>query len=246
MRRLVVTDERQLLAEGERWTPGVGGATWALLGVVGVSVATVSADPFVIVAVVLLVTGLTCTRRFAWKRAWRLVVRMKWFYLSLLVFYGIWPSGSGGVAAGLGEAGVRILALVLVVLLVVWLTERFPRALLVRSLGLLLRGPRGFPGSWGERFALRLFLALEYFESDRAAVEVRRGSLAGSRKARVQAVYDWLVERLERALAGGWDDTGLERTRDQTITPSMESAPTAAVIWLWAGVLMAWAAWWGL
>ena len=221
-------------------------ATWALLGVLGVSVAMMSADPFVILAVVLVVTGLTCARPFAWKRAWRFAVRMKWFYLSLLVFYGIWPSGSGGLAAGLGEAGTRVLALVLVVLLVVWLTERFSRTLLVRSLGVLLGGPRGVLGSWGERFALRLFLALEYFESDRAAIEAHRGSLAGSRRARVQAVHEWLVERLERALAGEWHNAGSERSRDQTITPRAAAVPTTAVIWLWAGVLIVWAVWWGL
>ena len=168
----------------------------------------------------------------------RLALRLKWFYLSLAVFYGLWPSESGGWALGLQEAGWRIAALMLVVVLVVWLTGRFSRLALVAALGALLGGPRQMLGGWGERFASRLFLALALFEDERAAVEQRRAGLRGSRRARLHEVREWLVVRLDRALEGAvetrWETAGVVDASGDKPTP------WGGLAWLWAGVIFVW------
>lgn len=232
----------ELPTESEPHSPGVVLAVWALLGVLAASTALVSAEPRVLVVMAALVGGLAWPGGFAWGRAGRLILRMKWFYLSLLVFYGLWPMEGGNLAAGLQEAGTRILALVLVLLLVVWLTERFSRPVLVRSLGLVLGGPWQVFGAWGERFARRLFLALIYFEGDRPAIKARRDALGGARKARLEAVREWLVQRLDQALSGEWgaEDGPAEHGHG----PENRAVPWTPVIGLWAGVLAAWLTWW--
>ncbi len=215
---------------------------WGLLGVLGASAVLVTALPWVLAVIAAVVLGLAAAEGLPWRRAGRLILRMKWFYLSLLVFYGLWPTEGESLAAGLLEAGGRILALVLVLFLVVWLTEHFPRTVLVRSLGRLLGGPRQMLGGWGERFSGRLFLALALFESERPSVEARRAGLDGSRRNRLRAVHEWLVVQLDRALTGGGP-----------MQPSADTQEPAAGTWLrsdwpvvvlWAGVIAAWVAWW--
>ena len=212
----------------------------ALLAVVAASAALVTAEPAVVLVLALVAAGLTARRGFPWRRAGRMLWRLKWFYLSLVLFYGLWPSG-GAFATGLAEAGWRILALMLVVLLVVWLTERFPRAVLVQALGSILSGPRQASGG-GRRFAQRLFLALELFERERPLLERRRGALVGPRRERLAAVRDWLVERLDRALAG---DVGpLEGAATNAAVPgTVPWSLMAGVAWVWSGAGAAWALW---
>lgn len=213
---------------------------WGLLGVLGASAVLVTAEVGVLAVISAMIFGLALMDGLDWKRAGRLILRMKWFYLSLLVFYGLWPPMGGGWVVGLEEALVRILALILVLLLVVWLTEHFPRSVLVRSLGALLGGPRQRLGGWGDRFARRLFLALSVFEHDRPALEARRAGLGGSRRARLRAVREWLIERLDRALSGNCGSLPMD------VDP-MEPEPIASgwpVMALWVGVVAAWAVWW--
>lgn len=219
----------------------VGTAIAALLAVLVASAVLVTAEPAVVLVLVLVAAGLTARPGFPWRRAGRMLWRLKWFYLSLVLFYGLWPSG-GALATGLAEAGWRILALMLVVLLVVWLTERFPRAVLVQALGAVLSGPRRAFGPGGQRFAQRLFLALELFERERPLLEQRRGALVGPRRVRLAAVREWLVERLDRALAG---DVGpLEgASSSAAVTATAPWTLIAGVVWVWSGAGAAWALW---
>lgn len=214
----------------------------ALLAVLAASAALLTVEPGAVLAMALVTFGLVSRRGFPWRRAGRMLWRLKWFYLSLVVFYGLWPTGSGA-AMGLAEAGWRIVALMQVVALVVWLTERFPRAVLVQALGALLAGPRQAFGPGGQRFAQRLFLALELFERERPLLEQRRSTLVGPGRVRLAVVRDWLVEGLDRALAG---DVGpLEGSA--TEAAARGTAPlalVAGVVWVWLGAAAAWALWW--
>ncbi len=209
----------------------------ALLGVLGVSAALVPAGPLAVAVAGVVAGGLALTG-LDWGRVGRLVLRLKWFYLSLLVFYGLWPTGSGDWVTGLQEAGWRIVALMLVVVLVVWLTGRFPRPALVRALGGILSGPRQVLGRWGERFARRLFLALAIFEGERSALEQRRAGLRGVRRARLAQVREWLVLRLDQALAGS-GDVAADIPAESGI-PLGGRIPKGALVWLWAGVVAVW------
>lgn len=221
----------------------VTAAALAILGVLGASAALVPAAPPVVGMVAVLASGLALGGGVDGRRVGRLVLRLKWFYLSLAVFYGVWPTGSGGWVPGLQEAGCRIAALMLVVVLVVWLTGRFPRFALVRALGALLSGPRQVFGGWGERFARRLFLALSLFEGDREEIEQRRAGLQGSRRVRLHQVREWLVRRLDEALAGA-PERRMEAAGVDAANGDWR-VPRGALAWLWAGVFLVWVMWLG-
>ncbi|MGM0553614.1 MAG: hypothetical protein ACQETK_07440 [Pseudomonadota bacterium] len=215
---------------------------FALLGVLLASAVLVSARPDVVLVLAVVATGLVWPA-FPWRRAWRFVARLKWFYLSLLVFYGLWPVRGEDWIAGLGEAGWRILALVLVVILVVWLTDRFSRHALARALGTLLGDWPGRPPGGGRRFARRLFLALEWFEHDRGAIEARRAALRGGWRERLLAAREWLVVRLDQALSG--DAPVAVSPGEGGALPSQAGGGGTpgrgiAVAWLWTGMSLAW------
>ncbi|WP_026148198.1 hypothetical protein [Thioalkalivibrio sp. HL-Eb18] len=228
----------------EQETAGLA-SLWALPAVLLVSVALATAKPAVVLAVLVGAAGLVWLGPFAWRRCGRLLWRLKWFYLSLLVFFGVWPveAQGGSALAGLSEAAWRIGALALVVVLVVWLTERFSREELASALSSLLAGPRGCFGAWGTRFSQRLFLALALFESDRVNTECEREQLRGGWRERLQAARDWLIVRLDRALsgdvpapAGGEFNQGMAGVR---------KGGARAVVWLWmVAVAGGWIAWW--
>ena len=223
---------------------GAGGRLplFALLGVLLASAALVSARPGVVLVLVVVAAGLAWPA-FPWRRAWRFVARLKWFYLSLLVFYGLWPVRGDDWMSGLGEAAWRILALVVVVLLVVWLTDRFSRDALARALGTLLGDWPGRGPGIGWRFARRLFLALELFEQDRGAIEARRAALRGGWRERLMGAREWLVVRLDQALAGAAPEARVPGADGPVATGAPESVSVGcgiAVVWLWAGMLLAW------
>ena len=209
--------------------PAIG----ALGAVLLLSGAVLTASPVAVsvtVPALLLAPGL---RAFPWERALRMWWRMKWFYLSLALFFGLWPV-DGGTAAGLLEAATRIVALMLVVLAVVWLTDRYARTELVPALGSVLGGRRGSALGAGHSFARRLFLALEAFERDRAGIEARRGRLSGDRRARVDAVREWLVQRLDAALDPALDPAEREQPAPGSPMPVREDR--------WRGVETGWMA----
>ncbi|WP_018868673.1 MULTISPECIES: hypothetical protein [unclassified Thioalkalivibrio] len=218
---------------------------WALPAVLLLSAMLATAKPVVVLAVLLGVAGLVWAGPFAWERCGRLLWRLKWFYLSLLVFFGVWPveTPEGPALAGLIEAFWRIGALALVVVLVVWLTERFSRGELVRALSSFLAGPRGCFGGWGERFAQRLFLALALFESDRVDIEREREGLRGGWRERLHGARDWLIVRLDRALSGEVPELATDAFTGRSSTVPQGGA--GAVVWLWiVAVAVGGLAWW--
>jgi len=143
------------------------------------------------------------------RRGLALAWRLKWFFLSLLFFFGWLYPGAGPWGwdrlrpspEGLADAGVRIAALVLVVCWVAWLTAVFERSAQIRGLArcLLLLRPLGVRG---EVFAQRLFLALDGFEAQRADYLEFRKRVQGSRLGLLRAGREFLVTRLDDALAG--------------------------------------------
>ncbi|WP_018863882.1 hypothetical protein [Thioalkalivibrio sp. ARh3] len=218
---------------------------WALPAVLLVSVSLATAKPVVVLAVLVGAAGLIWVGPFAWRRCGRLLWRLKWFYLSLLVFFGVWPVDAqvDSALSSLVEALWRIGALALVVVLVVWLTERFSRGELVRALSSFLAGPGGCFGTWGERFAQRLFLALALFESDRVDIERERGMLRGGWRERLQGARDWLIVRLDRALSGDVRAPAIDASAGRRRMPPHGGA--GAVVWLWmVAVAVGAMAWW--
>lgn len=184
---------------------------------------------------------------YPWRRAWALIWRLKWFYLSLLVFFG-WMHPSVAVDSshrwlpapeGLADAGTRIAALMLLVGWVVWLTSAFDRVTQIAGLTRWLVPLRPL-GIRGEAFAGRLFLALADFESHHASYRAFRAARAGGRWDRLKAGKEFLVRQLEHALAGDGvrDDQALA-------SPSAERAAgdrplpllVGQVGLLWAAVL---------
>lgn len=92
------------------------------------------------------------------------VMRLRWLFLGILVLYLVFPPVVGAwqqeLLAGLAEAGKRILALVLIVVLVQLLFSMNSREQVLAGLLWLLR-PFAGAGLPVERFALRLMLVME-------------------------------------------------------------------------------------
>lgn len=147
--------------------------------------------------------------RYPWRRALALAWRLKWFYLSLVFFFGWLHPDAGGAgwarvvpsAVGLGEAAVRIAALILIVAWVTWLTTVFDRAAQIRGLTRWLDLLRPL-GLRGEVFAQRLFLVLDAFEARQLEYRAVRDRFRGQRWGRLQAGREFLIAGLDQALSG--------------------------------------------
>jgi hypothetical protein len=182
------------------------------------------------------------------RRGLALAWRLKWFFLSLLFFFGWMDPGAGPWGwdrlrpspQGLADAGVRIGALVLVVCWVSWLTAAFERTAQVRGLARWLSLLRPL-GVRAEVIAERLFLALDYFEAQRRDYLEFRLRVQGARFGLLRVGREFLITRLDDALAGaapqmrqaaGLEGGDLRRTR--TATPLV-----GQVLLLWLAALLA-------
>lgn len=177
-------------------------------------------------------------------RGLALAWRLKWFFLSLLFFFGWMDPGAGPWGwdrlrpspEGLADAGVRIGALVLVVCWVAWLTAVFERTAQVRGLTRWLSLLRPL-GVRAEVIAERLFLALDYFEAQRRDYLEFRMRVQGTRFGLLRAGKEFLITRLDDALVGA---------APQVPAPEAERLrplPTATrLVWqvllLWLAVLL--------
>lgn len=146
---------------------------------------------------------------FRWRRFSMLAWRMKWVFLSLLVFYG-WlgssPEAEGAAGFlpaldGLHGAALRIAALLLVIGWVVWLTTVFDISSQAGGLHRWI-APLGAIGFRVERFSTRLFLALRYFEDGQGDFRRVVCEDGRTRRGRVGAAREFLVERLSGVLSG--------------------------------------------
>jgi hypothetical protein len=220
-------------------------ASLAIAGVLAMSATLVSPTsaglaPGFLALIVLLAAG-----RWPLRRGLRLAWRLKWFLLSLLVFFG-WFSPEAGAAGweravpslqGLGDAGLRIAALLLVVFWVAWLTSAFDREVQIQGLSrwLVLLRPLGVRG---DVFARRLFLALDLFEAQQDEYRRFRPRARGSRWGRLKAGREFLIERLDQSLSG---DATLPE--DGGVAGSPPGRRTGGVLWqvslLWLAVLAA-------
>ncbi|MFO8003998.1 hypothetical protein [Thioalkalivibrio sp.] len=181
------------------------------------------------------------------RRGLALAWRLKWFFLSLLLFFGWMDPGAGPWGwdrlrpspEGLGDAGVRIGALVLVVCWVAWLTAAFERTAQIRGLArwLSLLRPLGLRA---EVVAERLFLALDYFEAQRRDYLEFRLRVQGTRFGLLRAGREFLITRLDAALAGA---SPRIRQSDAPERERLRPLPTGArlvgqVLLLWLAVLL--------
>ncbi|WP_296756333.1 hypothetical protein [Thioalkalivibrio sp.] len=191
---------------------------------------------------------LTLTGACPLRRGLALAWRLKWFFLSLLFFFGWWYPGAGPWGwerllpspEGLSEAAMRIAALVLIVCWVAWLTGVFDRNAQIQGLArwLSLLRPLGLRG---EVFANRLFLALDYFEAQRADYLEFRERIRGSRRGRLKAGREFLISGLEGALAGA-APAGRQAMPGETGTGKSQDAAgelSWQVALLWIAVLVA-------
>jgi hypothetical protein len=206
-------------------------AALAIAGVVLLSATLFAPAPAVLlpgwVALLLLVLAGQCP----WRRWLRLAWRLKWFHLSLLIFYGLLHPGAGGSGGepllGLQEAGLRIAALVMIVGWVVWWSRAFVPAAQVRGIAVWLR-PLGLRG---ERFARRLFLALRLYEE--AGRQGRVVPAGGSGRAGwLRAAREVLIDRLDRALDPAGMPPAVGGTTEQGGPPVRCRACALGLLWV--------------
>lgn len=216
-------------------------AMMSVAGVVVMSALLVNPVAPVLFPSLAVLSLLVAAGSFPLRTAAALSWRLKWFLLSLLLFFGWWYPGVAVVGweralpsfQGLFEAVVRIAALLVVVCWVAWLTHAFDRERQVVGLSrwLALLRPLGLRG---DVFARRLFLALHYFQLQHHAYRAFRQPIDGSRWRRLRAARELLIGGLDRALAGA------EPQGSGAQTPAA-SAPAAAPDWqvflLWVAVV---------
>ncbi|TVP81481.1 MAG: hypothetical protein EA346_05200 [Thioalkalivibrio sp.] len=225
-----------------------GLASLAVAGIVLMSSVLVNPMAPALVPGFLALGILTLTGACPLRRGLALAWRLKWFFLSLLFFFGWWYPGAGPWGwerllpspEGLSEAAMRIAALVLIVCWVAWLTGVFDRNAQIQGLArwLSLLRPLGLRG---EVFANRLFLALDYFEAQRADYLEFRERIRGSRRGRLKAGREFLISGLEGALAGA-APAGRQAMPGETGTGKSQDAAgelSWQVALLWIAVLVA-------
>lgn len=217
----------------------------AVAGVVVISALLVNPVAAVLLPSLAALMLLVAAGSFPLRRALALAWRLKWFLLSLLLFFG-WLYPGGGEAAweralpsfrGLLEATIRITALLVVVCWVAWLTHAFDRERQVVGLSrwLTLLRPFGFRG---DAFARRLFLALDYFQAQHQAYRTFRQQVDGSRWTRLQAGREFLIVGLDRALAGAEPLPVGPSPPAAAVPVARATAPEWQVLLLWVAVAM--------
>lgn len=112
------------------------------------------------------------------RAAWPFIRRLRWFFVSILILYGLFGAGSAGGGVhfswpGLGEGLVRVGALAAIAAAVSLLLQTTSRDDLFRAIYFLAAVlPLG--RAIRARLALRITLTLDALEQVRAAWEVRR------------------------------------------------------------------------
>ena len=202
--------------------------------------------PRVLCAFALLTVGYAWLNSVPVKLAGRMLSRLRWFFLSLLVIYGwftpgrpLWP-GTSGLAAmapsieGLLAGAERIAALAAIVLGVNLLLRSTSREQLLSAIYGLAR-PLAVFGGVRERLAVRMMLVIEALDGTRELVigrlAARNRSVTGLRAAG-ELTSDLLIEIMQRAEA----DAGEVRV--------IADCPAPAAQWgypllLWLGFYLA-------
>lgn len=145
--------------------------------------------------------------------AWRMLRRLRWFFLSLLIVYGwftaapsapdtLWFHALLPAASGLLAGGERVLALVFIVYAVLVLLRTSTREELLQAVYGLAR-PLGPLGLAPERLALRLVLVMDEVEAARTALrgespEIPRGGGLRGIGHYAAGLIDSAIDRAER------------------------------------------------
>lgn len=107
---------------------------------------------------------------------WTMVWRLKWFYISIFVLFSLFTPNDititstasayilGNVNSGYYFSLIKITALILIVMSVIVLVVSIPRHELIASL-ILLSKPLTVIGFPSERFAVRLYLIIDFVET---------------------------------------------------------------------------------
>ncbi len=177
-------------------------------------------------------------------QGWRMLRRLRWFFLSIAVLYLwftpgtlLWPALGGWSPSweGLAQAAGRAARLAAIVLAADLLLQLTSREQLLSALYRLARplAPLGFPA---ERFALRLSLTMEAV----GALEVAPESAAARARgfaARLHALGEALLAHWRQALQASPKDVSEVELRLE--------APPPAGQWLWPLALLLGFAWLG-
>lgn len=159
----------------------------------------------------------------------RAVFRLRWLFLSILVLYLLFPPLVGGwqteLIAGLLEAGKRILALILIVILVQLMFTLSSRQQILAGLLWLLR-PLKVVGVPVERFALRLMLVLEITPrvQRQLAAETENAALPDTKIARLRQLAGRLTAAYARVV---------EEAERSPLTPVAVPVLAAPAVWQW-------------
>lgn len=174
----------------------------------------------VLCAFVLLVVGYGLIR-VPLDSAARMLGRLRWFFLSLLIVYGwftpgraLWFEASSGMARfaptieGLEAGSERIAALVAIMLSAHLLLRTLSREQLLAAIYGLAR-PLALFGQVRERMAVRMLLVIELLESTRALVVGRlaanQGGVIAGLRAAGDVTSDLLIAVMQRAEGGAGD-----------------------------------------
>lgn len=188
-------------------------AAWAWVGILLISASLLMPGVGGVLAGSLALCVLALWGQLPWPAAAQRLWRLKWVFLSMGVFFGWLPhaptagtpdAGWFPVWAGLAEAGLRILALALMVLWVSWLAHAFSSSAQVWGLARVLAPLRPL-GVEGTLWAQRLFLTLQYFAEGQADYRafgktLRSGTGAGAAGAGAEAETGSGMARAETAV----------------------------------------------
>lgn len=178
------------------------------LVVFGAGVAT-GTPGAVLIGASLVGCGYILTRDVQLAAAWRMVKRMRWLFLSIIVFY-FWFTPGHGIGAvaspwsptmeGVQQGLLRVLALVTLVLAVNLLLQTTSREALLTALLWVLSPLRRIGFSY-ERFAVRMMLVLDAVPRVQTLYQ-RDAVTPGTLRERVAALADGFGALFGRVIAG--------------------------------------------
>jgi energy-coupling factor transport system permease protein len=177
-----------------------------------------------------------------WPGLLRMVQRVRWLLLSILVLYGWWTpgvplweglGGYGPSLEGLRQGGVRVGVLLAIVAAVHWVMSATERGALLGAV-VAFTAPLRWLGVNHQRLAVRILLTLEAVPRVQAAAARIPGVAQGSRLARLaaraQGLYGAVLAQAEAA------ELSPREVRDGGRVPAWQwTVPLLLALLLWFG-----------